>query len=251
MKYLQFRNSALCFTRNFPHVFPEHRLIIRLISAVCIILLMVGLSSCSKSDGSAGQTAGETEERLAPGVARTEEATAPEDPQDDVGVIGLYIESSDADTYTLVPKWQNDWTAGSDIACFAVIPSNEPELSGGTYRQIWQGAAEKAGLSNIKISFKLTYTLTDGQSFDVAIDDYSDAEEMKPGYLEVYLYDDFAQEDGVWYTHLMADTTTEDTVISSFKLTCGANIDMVKSISLTAVLSGDKSGEYTTEILRK
>lgn len=155
-------------------------------------------------------------------------------------LIGLYDDLENNGTYTRLYEWNEPWIAGKDIAVFDVIPSAENTLTNSSYKELWISEAEKLPEGyEAKPYFVLEYTLKDKTEKSIEIRSYKDAEKViYEGYLEVYLYDDIHQEDGVWYYHITEGTVNADSVISSVKLTAGKNVDSVSSITLTVYLDG-------------
>lgn len=154
-------------------------------------------------------------------------------------LIGFYDDLENNGTYTRLTKWNEPWVSGKDIAVFDVIPTYAEELFSTSYVKLWTTSAkENCPDINVKPYFLLEYKLMDGKVITVDINDYEDAQNVTDeGYLEIYLYDDIHQ-DGGWYYHLTKETTDDNTVISSIKLTAGKNIEKVSFIRLTACFDG-------------
>ncbi len=222
------------------------------VKSFCILTLALFLllTGCRKIEGDTitpSPEATETESVTTTDISTTAHDTT-EPPVPLPCLIGFYDDLENNGNYTRLSTWSETWIAGKDIAVFDVIPSSEANLSGSSYKKLWTAEADKLP-KEIKAApyFVLKYTLSDGTKKEVEIKSYVDAEAItNEGYLEVYLYDDIHQEDGVWYYHLTAGTTDENTVISSFKLTAGKEISSVESISLTAFMDG--SSEATINI---
>lgn len=155
-------------------------------------------------------------------------------------LVGLYDDLENNGTYTRLYDWNEPWVKGRDIAVFDVIPSFESVLSGDDYKTLWNAEAKKLSSDSLpKPYFLLEYTLSDGTERSVDIYSWKEADAVtKEGYIEIYLYDDIHQEDGVWYYHLTENTTDENSVISSIKITAGDSISEVKHIRLTAFIEG-------------
>lgn len=163
-------------------------------------------------------------------------------------LMGFYDDLQDNGTYTRLAEWKAPWIVGRDIAVFDIIPSTAETLSSPSYKRLWNEEENKNFPdSEFKPWFILEYTLNDGTSEEITINGYEDAQKVTDnGYLEIYLYDDIHQEEGAWYYHLTKDTTTENTVISSVKLTAGKLISSVTTIRLTAFDS--QSGACSIEV---
>ncbi len=228
---------------------------------VCLVLCLF-LTSCSAvflrgADGNIPAKESSTEapqesETEAKTEEKTEKATEtptemPTEDEEDAAPrenrIGFYDEVTAAGVYTRLREFVSPWTAGVDIGCFDILLSGEAALIGDDYKTLWQDTAEGAGLTEAKIYLALEYTLTNGEKVTFDISDYSGAEKaIAAGYVEIYLYDDVHQVDGMWYSHLTADTTGDDTVVSSVKVTAGEKVGEVDSITLTARVENSLDG---------
>lgn len=188
-------------------------------------------------------------------TAPTEEATLPVIPEVKPGVVGLYIPAEDGTKgRKLVTLFECKRVAKQDIDCFEVLASQDDYVSGSSFSGMWKKAWEdSAAEENSKVGFHIQFDLNDETSVSRTILKPSDAKDFYD-YLEIYLYDDIHQTPGVWYTHLEDGDMGEETVISSIKLTSGAQIDQVGDITLTAfVYQGedcfDENGAYIADVL--
>lgn len=152
--------------------------------------------------------------------------------------------------YTKLYEWESQWAIGRDIAVFDIIPSIESELQGYSYSRLWLQEAEKLPEEILPDPyFVLEYTLSDGNIKSKEIHSYVEAEELiDEGYIEIYLYDDIANANSSWYSHLTKYDTDENTVISSIKLTAGKHIDEISEIKLTVCNDGSSP---STIVLRE
>lgn len=157
--------------------------------------------------------------------------------------IGFYDDLENNGVYKRLSEWEVPWIIKEDIAVFDVIPSNEEVLTGSSYKDLWKSESEKVSKSGLVTPyFSITYSLVDGTEKTAHISSYTDAQAVTDeGYIEIYLYDDIHQEEDAWYYHLTDVTTTDNSVISSIKITAGNNINDVNSIQLTAFVEGSTS----------
>lgn len=180
----------------------------------------------------------------------TEPETEPSAPDAHPSSVGIYIPAEDGTAArALVTEFTAKRIAKTDIDCFEVIASHADRVEGGSFRNIWSTAWDAHADSETgKIGFHIEFILDSGEIISKQL--------LKPGdaksffeYLEIYMYDDIHQTPGVWYTHLEDTDITEETVISSIKLTAGSEIDQVGDIILTAFIYNgpahfDAQGKY-------
>jgi len=163
--------------------------------------------------------------------------------------IGIYIPSEDGtSSRKYITEFKSERVAKKDIDCFEVFATDLPVVKGNSFKNMWKSLwdnfDEKTGS---KIGFMLDFQLADGTVVSETILKPSDASGFYD-FLEVYIYDDINQ-DGGWYTHLDDEDITEQTIMSSIKLTSGKRIDEVGDIKPSAFIYNDddnfdKNGKY-------
>ena len=129
------------------------------------------------------------------------------------------------------------WTDFSnyvDIVQYTVFASDEREsIAYGDFRDLYKTWWESYPLAaQTKIGYELILALKDGSERIITITEPSDTEEIFT-YIEVYLYDDYHHAYGEWYSHLLEDSMTEETLITGIKLTPGEHADTVEGMTLT------------------
>ena len=145
------------------------------------------------------------------------------------------------------PVWRVDtWTRPGvshlifDVAYFGIFPFEDethPDVDySGEYMRLWR----EAGLSGYKVGleFEIRFYDKTTQRFTVlSADDTFKFEE----YFEIYLYDDVANAGKWWYSHITADTTNANTMITTFKITLRDGCYRVQEIAVSAFVYRDSS----------
>lgn len=123
------------------------------------------------------------------------------------------------------------WKKGEDIGSFEVVASDQDELPGDFFGDIF-GAAWKAfpQADACRIGYTLRYALKDGSEIKYTMLSPKHVEHTE--YVECWLYDDYHREPHQSYSHIKS--MKKDTLITSIKLTCGSKIADVEEIWLTA-----------------
>ena len=223
-------------------------LLVCLLAAILVVLLIVAANLRTEpapeaASGTTGQSATEVDTQPAAPTTAPTEATippttlpAPTAPEISPDQVGIYIPAEDGTkARILLTEFSAPRTAKRDIDCFEVLASHDERVEGSSFKGIWEtawNAHENA--AHTKIGFRIAFDLEDGTRVEKTILKPGDAKEFYD-YLEVYLYDDIANA-GHWYSHLEDHEITEETVISSIKLTAGSKIAQVGDILLTAFL---------------
>ena len=190
-------------------------------------------------------------------VTTTAATSVPTVPYISPDTVGIYIPAGDGtNARTRITEFVSIRTPKKDIDCFEIFSSQQPRLTGTSFSSMWKQVwAEHEGTEGAKIGFHIAFSLSNGQ--------YISEQLLKPSdslsffdYLEIYMYDDIHQTPGVWYTHLEDKDITENTIISSIKLTSGSKISEVGDITLTAFLyQGDQcfdaEGQYLGSVLER
>ena len=133
------------------------------------------------------------------------------------------------DTYT------GPWKKGKDIGSFEVIASEQAELPGDFFGDIF-GAAWKSfpDADSCKIGYTLRYTLDDGSEIKFTMLSPRHIEHTE--YIECWLYDDYHRKPHKPYSHLKNSSMKKNTLITSIKLTAGKQIAHVTDIWLSAFI---------------
>ena len=164
-----------------------------------------------------------------------------------INKIGLYIHGQDLSTHNLITEYVSNWEKGKDIECFEAFTTNEKTVSGNTFKNAWEPYWNKyADAASCKIGYCLTFTLNSSEVFTKTIKAPADTAQYF-SYIELYIYDDVHQTQGVWYTHLSESDIKDNTFMTSIKLTAGSKISEVKDIKLSAfTYSSDKDFDPAT-----
>ncbi len=220
---------------------------------VCAVLCVMLLCGCSvlreESPNTLAAATGEISSSLPSGVLSAEntvdggtpESAEPDEIISDAAAVALYDDIGDLGVYTRLNTWECSFEAGVDLAVFDLLPSDAERLEfAGAYRELWTSLSHGG-----RVSLVLEYT-AGTRKFREELSSWEDAERViADGYIEVYLYDDVHHAAGEWYSHLTAADTTDETVLTSVKLTGGAKIDEVEDVRLTAYLDGVEGGSVS------
>ena len=130
------------------------------------------------------------------------------------------------------PRHESVWTRGEDIVsleAFAADTENIVLSAGGgrgwyeSWRAYWQ---QETGSENCRIGYTVSFDLKSGEQIRAVL--------LKPGdelpyrvYLENYLYDDAANADAGWYSHLEPQDASDSTLLTSIKFTPGERFEEI------------------------
>lgn len=153
--------------------------------------------------------------------------------------------------------YESTWVSGQDIVSFEAYATDIDKftLSGSNFKNEWEkywNVFENS--QTCKIGYIVDFKLKDGQEIKKTITHPDDVFSYR-NYLECYLYDDVNQIQGNWYSHLLASEVTDNTVMTSIKLTAGTDIALVgDTIKVTAFVYSsdsdfDADGNYTGNVM--
>ena len=168
-----------------------------------------------------------------PEVTATPEPAPTFEPGSIPNVVSFYQprDKSYSPRVRLGDEYPAKWKKGEDIGSFEVIASDQEELPGDFFGDIfgsvWKSFPES---DHCKIGYTLRYTLRDGSEIRYTM--LSPKHVQHTEYIECWLYDDYHREPHESYSHLKS--VKKDTLITSIKLTCGSRIADVEEIWLTA-----------------
>ena len=130
---------------------------------------------------------------------------------------------------------ESAWTRGEDIVSLEAFAADTDNIviSGGggrawyeAWRAYWQ---QETGAENCRIGYDVSFDLKNGEHIHAVL--------LKPGdelayraYLENYLYDDAANADAGWYSHLEPEDLSDSMLLTSIKFTPGERVDEIDGV---------------------
>lgn len=140
--------------------------------------------------------------------------------------VGLYKYYGSAKNRELINDYPAKWVYHQDISSFEVFYSNEKTLSGKRLKTLFDECIKNyENVQNYRIGYEIKFETSD-KEYRQTILSPKDTE-IFFDILEIYLYDDYHREPGVWYSHTTEEEMNEDTLLTSIKLTAGKNIDLI------------------------
>ncbi|SEW23520.1 hypothetical protein [[Clostridium] fimetarium] len=217
------------------------RISIILVFAMLMALLISGCSKSKSSNATQEGTKDSTEvSDSSQGTSSTNESAAQssiastDNATNKMNKIGLYIHGQDLSIHNLITEYVSNWEKGKDIECFEAFTTNEKTVTGNGFKNAWEPYWNKySDAADCKIGYCLTFTLNSSEVFTKTIKAPTDTAQYF-NYIELYIYDDVHQTQGVWYTHLSESDIKDNTFMTSIKLTAGSKISEVKDIKLSA-----------------
>ena len=205
-----------------------------------LVVCSIVFSACGKKEESSNtkneSTASASIADSSSQVSSVEESSSLPELIDDgkhITKIGLYLPDDKTYIRKYIPSFQSNWIKGKDIACFETYYSNDPELPPTQAVKLWQSFLDKyVDSAEYKMGYYMTFTLKSGEQHSIRILKPDDTMVYRP-YIETYLYDDYHQTPGHFYSHLLPSQMNDNTMTSSIKLTVGQKGDEVDNIQLT------------------
>lgn len=148
-------------------------------------------------------------------------------------IVGLYKYYGSAQDRKLIKEYTKEWTYHNDISSFEVFYTNDESISGKLFKDTFKNYLDNySNIDNYKIGYHVSF-MTKDKEFNETILSPKDTEKFFE-YLEVYLYDDYNREKGVWYSHTTEEEMGSETILTSIKLTAGMKIsEIISDINLT------------------
>lgn len=138
--------------------------------------------------------------------------------------------------YSVSARYEDDMSQGRDLCVLGAFPSIEATLSGKNMGEIWSSCLRQNSLSDsLRPGFLLEFDTPDGHCSKLILRP-SDITDAYWDYIETYIYDDIHQTPGAWYSHLLDSEFTDETIVTSVKITAGERISEVRSLTLSVFL---------------
>ena len=212
------------------------------LALICVMAMTLFLVSCQNATGDQ-ETSGT---QVATQATAQETETVYQDASS-VNEIGLYLKHREIGSYELIEEYTGPWTAGIDIKAFEAFASNETNISGETYGNLWKARwFDNDEAQNSKIGYCLSFTLSGGKEYVQTMIRPSDTVGEFNDYIEVWIYDDIYNLGASWYSHLTEADFNEESICSSIKLTAAEKIGDVNTIKLKAFIY-DSNSDFDSE----
>ena len=154
-------------------------------------------------------------------------------------VIGLYKEKGNK--LELIHEYKTNIKSGKDVGIFQIYPSKDETviLNNGFGNSFYNSWIAVPNYNNLKIGFNVKYKLTTGEQVSYNILDYNVI------YRELYnyLYDDYANRNKSWYSHIEEKDYNENTLFTSIKL-YGSTVDNIDSKITLTVFTYDTLDDF-------
>lgn len=153
------------------------------------------------------------------------------DPYIDENPISLGLYLNEFGNKSLITTYDSPLTQYTDIVSLEVYYTNEKSFSG-NQKELWNTCYQNyQEIDTYKIGYHIHFETT-SEIIDKTILNPIDTESFF-NYIQIYLYDDINQDNG-WYDHITQEEVTENTLLTSIKLTASTQISEITSpITLT------------------
>lgn len=153
-------------------------------------------------------------------------------------IVGLYKYYGRGKDRELISEYANNWTYHQDISSFEVLYTNDKTTNSNLLQDNFNEYFNThENTSNYRIGYIISF-MTNNYEINKTIISPKDTEEFFD-YLEIYLYDDYHIQKGAWYSHTTEEEFSEETLLTSIKLTAGKNIEEITSDIKVTVFTYD------------
>ena len=151
--------------------------------------------------------------------------------------IGLYI--SDGEKKKILDEYSPVWRIHEDLCSLEIYYTDEKELISDNQKVLWRKYYDGYNdIRDYKLGINIKFDTTDGPVNDLILSP-KDTEKSVSMYVLMYLYDDINNSN--YYSHLTEEDLTDETVVTSVKLTAGTYYNNISSdIQLDVFMYGKK-----------
>ena len=173
--------------------------------------------------------------------------------------IALFHLSDTSGVKEKITKYESPWVKGQDIVTIDAFATDDDSVpisvgTGNVFKETWLGYWQSfEGYEDCKVGYNVSFKLKNGEVINQTILKPSDVFSYRP-YMENYLYDDLANANSGWYSHLLDEEVTDDTVMDCVKFTAGEQYEEIDgNVTLTVfVYNSDKDfdskGNYIGDV---
>jgi len=148
--------------------------------------------------------------------------------------IGLYVQ--EGNILNLVHEYKTNIVDGTDIEVFGIYPSNDESIKlnnryGIDFYNKWISIPN---YDKLKIGFSIKFTIDTGEQIAYNILDPETAIQPGKEFILAYLYDDYANRNSNWYSHIEQYQYNDESLFTALKLYANyAETGIVSKITLT------------------
>lgn len=158
--------------------------------------------------------------------------------------ISLYVDNTSGGLDIVKDEFRDTWRPKRDIVVLGSVFSDKEELDSDYFQNIWKNNALKYDdYTKYKTGWYVNFKLLDGTIIDQMIFSPNDVIDFYD-YLEIYLYDSANVPIGVWYSHLTEDDMTDETIMTSMKLTAGSKYKEIDGEITVSVFTYDGDDDF-------
>lgn len=172
------------------------------------------------------------------------EESKPEYQDDNPVKISLYVDNAFGGLDKVEEEFKETWQLKRDIVVFGSIFSDEERLESDYFQNLWKNNAQQYDeYIKYKTGWYVNFKLNDGTEIDQMIYGPEDVSYFYD-YLEIYLYDSANQPIGTWYSHLTEKDITDNTIMTSMKLTAGSKFMEIEGPITVSVFTYDSEDDF-------
>ena len=147
--------------------------------------------------------------------------------------LGLYVDEN------LISNYTTDKINGKDIGVFNVYYTKKDKLENNNVKYNWNKYYnEYENIDKYKIGYIISFTVDNKTYKEQILDPNSTF--IFSQYIYIYIYYDNNQPDGSWYSHILPEEVTDNTIYSSIKLFKADNISNITSPITLSVFTYDE-----------
>lgn len=141
--------------------------------------------------------------------------------------LGMYLYTNSSTNRKLISEYYTNWILNVDLLSLEVYYTTDNEIPGTNQKQLWNNYYNNyQNIDNYRIGYKIEFIAEDQQISKIILSP-QDTEEIYD-YMQIYLYDDINQTSN-WYDHIDKNEYTENTLLTSIKLTGSTKTDKITS----------------------
>ncbi len=159
--------------------------------------------------------------------------------------IGFYYKENGS--FNRKDEMVTKWIPGLDMPYIAIIFTDEPVIPNTTYAAAFRNyQAKYENIENYKMGFELNFKLITGETIRKTIIQPDDVWEYID-YMQVYFYDDVANEGKSWYSHVEQSQYNENTRFTCFKFTGNDHTDKIDGDIIIKAFTFDGEDDFDSE----
>jgi len=153
---------------------------------------------------------------------------------------GIYMYYGSNTDRVLLKEYTTNWSLNIDLCSLEIYYTTDESIPGTNQKKLWNTYKNNyENIDNYRIGYKISFETQNNEKIEKYLLSPKDTNDIYD-YMQIYLYDDINQQDGSWYSHITEEEYTNNSILTSIKLTGSTKTNEITSDITLMVFTYDE-----------